>query len=101
MSSMKKNETKYLYPSNDFPQQGVNLAIGFVLLKTSPAAERDVYELVKDLEEVVEVHSLFGEYDLILKLQAEDFNSLGKIVVDEIRSIDGVEDTKTLTGIEF
>ncbi len=80
---------------------GGNLAIGFVLIKTSPAAERDVYNIVKDMDMVMEVHSLFGEYDLILKLQAEDFNTLGQRVVDDIRSIEGVEDTKTLTGIEF
>lgn len=77
------------------------MAIGFVLIKTSPAAERDVYNIVKDMDMVMEVHSLFGEYDLILKLQAEDFNTLGQRVVDDIRSIEGVEDTKTLTGIEF
>ncbi len=72
-----------------------------MLIKTAPAAERDVYNIVKELEEVTEVHSLFGEYDLIIKLQAENFNSLGQTVVDKIRSIEGVEDTKTLTGIEF
>ncbi len=77
------------------------MAIGFVLIKTAPAAERDVYNIVKDIEEVTEVHSLFGEYDLIVKLQAENFNNLGQAVVDKIRSIEGVEDTKTLTGIEF
>ncbi|MFP4001166.1 MAG: Lrp/AsnC ligand binding domain-containing protein [Thermoplasmata archaeon] len=77
------------------------MAIGFVLIKTSPAAEREVYNIVKDMDTVKEVHSLFGEYDLILKLEAEDFNSLGQRVVDDIRSIEGVEDTKTLTGIEF
>ncbi|MBS3782115.1 MAG: Lrp/AsnC ligand binding domain-containing protein [Candidatus Thermoplasmatota archaeon] len=77
------------------------MAIGFVLIKTAPAAEREVYDKVKDMENVMEVHSLFGEYDLIIKLQAQDFNSLGQTVVDSIRSIEGVEDTKTLTGIEF
>ncbi|MEF8873506.1 MAG: Lrp/AsnC ligand binding domain-containing protein [Candidatus Thermoplasmatota archaeon] len=77
------------------------MAIGFVLIKTAPAAERDVYSIVKEIEEVTEVHSLFGEYDLIVKLQAENFNNLGQTVVDKIRSIEGVEDTKTLTGIEF
>ncbi len=77
------------------------MAIGFVLIKTAPAAERDVYNIVKDIDEVTEVHSLFGEYDLIVKLQAENFNNLGQAVVDNIRSIEGVEDTKTLTGIEF
>ncbi|MBS3817035.1 MAG: Lrp/AsnC ligand binding domain-containing protein [Candidatus Thermoplasmatota archaeon] len=77
------------------------MAIGFVLIKTAPAAARDVYNVVKDIDEVTEVHSLFGEYDLILKLQAENFNKLGQTVVDKIRSVEGVEDTKTLTGIEF
>jgi len=77
------------------------LAIGFVLVKTEPAVGRQVYDIVKDMENVIEVHSLFGEYDLILKLQAKDFNTLGQTVVDDIRSIEGVEDTKTLTGIEF
>ncbi len=77
------------------------MAVGFVLIKTSPAAEREVYNIVKDMDMVMEVHSLFGEYDLILKLEAKDFNTLGQRVVDDIRSIEGVEDTKTLTGIEF
>jgi len=72
-----------------------------VLVKTEPAVGRQVYDIVKDMENVIEVHSLFGEYDLILKLQAKDFNTLGQTVVDDIRSIEGVEDTKTLTGIEF
>lgn len=82
-------------------QSGVNMAIGFVLIKTAPSASRDVYNIVMEMEEVTEVHSLFGEYDLIIKLQAENFNNLGQIVVDKIRSIEGVEDTKTLTGVEF
>ncbi|MEF8832380.1 MAG: Lrp/AsnC ligand binding domain-containing protein [Candidatus Thermoplasmatota archaeon] len=77
------------------------MAIGFVLVKTAPAAGREVYNMVKDMDNVIEVHSLFGEYDLIIKLQAKDFNTLGQTVVDDIRSIEGVEDTKTLTGIEF
>lgn len=78
-----------------------NVAIGFVLIKTSPAAEREVYDILKKLDSVQEIHSLFGEFDLIAKIQAENFNKLGQVVVDDIRSIDGVKDTKTLTGIEF
>ncbi len=77
------------------------MAIGYVLIKTAPAAEREVYNIIKEINEVEEIHSLFGEYDMIVKLKAENFNSLGQLVVDKIRSIDGVDDTKTLTGIEF
>jgi len=34
-------------------------------------------------------------------LEVPDFDSLGNIVVNQIRRIDGVLDTKTLTGTKF
>jgi len=77
------------------------MAVGFVLISTAPAKEHEVYNVLLKIEEVVELHPLFGEYDLIAKIEAEDFNKLGEIVVDKIRSIPGVVDTKTLTGIKF
>ena len=46
-------------------------------------------------------HPLFGEFDFITKVEAENHNKLGSIVVNKIRSIEGVTSTKTLTGIKF
>ena len=77
------------------------MAIGFVLISAAPAREHDVYNKLSKVPEIVELHPLFGEYDLIAKIQADDFERLGKIVVDKIRSIEGVIDTKTLTGTKF
>ncbi len=77
------------------------MAIGYVLISTAPAKEHEVFNKLKELPDIIELHPLFGEYDLIAKLETEDFNELGKIVVDGIRSIEGVIDTKTLTGIKF
>ena len=79
----------------------IDLAIGFVLISTAPAREHDVYNMLLKVKEIVELHPLFGEYDLIAKIEAKDFNKLGQVVVDQIRAIDGVIDTKTLTGIKF
>lgn len=77
------------------------MAVGFVLISTAPAEEHEVYNELLTVDEVVELHPLFGEYDLIAKIEAADFNRLGQVVVDRIRSIPGVIDTKTLTGIKF
>lgn len=77
------------------------MAIGFVLISTAPSKEHDVFNALKKLDSIIEVHPLFGEYDLIAKLEAEDFNKLGELVVDRIRTIPGVINTKTLTGIKF
>lgn len=75
------------------------MAIGFVLISAAPAREHDVYTKLSKVPEVIELHPLFGEYDLIAKIEAEDFENFSVVVVNKIRSIKGVIDTKTLTGI--
>ncbi|MCK4332354.1 MAG: Lrp/AsnC ligand binding domain-containing protein, partial [Thermoplasmatales archaeon] len=65
------------------------------------AREHDVYNKLSKVPEIIELHPLFGEYDLIAKIEADDFENLGVVVVNKIRSIDGVIDTKTLTGTKF
>ena len=77
------------------------MAIGFVLITIAPAREHDVYNKLSKVPEIIELHPLFGEYDLIAKIEADDFENLGVVVVNKIRSIDGVIDTKTLTGTKF
>ena len=76
------------------------MAIGFVSINAAPAHEHEVYTKITKTSEVVEVHPLFGEFDLIAKIEAENFEKLGEIVVSKIRSIKGVIDTKSLTGVE-
>jgi len=77
------------------------MPVGFVLISTAPAKEHQVYNELLKIKEIVELHPLFGEYDLIAKVEAKDLEELGKIIVEKIRSIDGVADTKTLTGTKF
>ena len=77
------------------------MAIGFVLISAAPAHEHEVYNKLSKVPEIIELHSLFGEYDLIAKIEAEDFENIGNIVVNKIRTIDGIIDTKTLTGTKF
>ncbi|MDA8055928.1 MAG: Lrp/AsnC ligand binding domain-containing protein [Thermoplasmatales archaeon] len=79
----------------------VNLAIGFVLISTVPGKEHQVYNELLKIKEIVELHPLFGEYDLIAKLETKDFTELGQIVMEKIRVIEGILDTKTLTGIKM
>ena len=76
------------------------MTVGFVLISAAPAHEHEVYTKLSKTSEVVEVHPLFGEFDLIAKIEVEDFEKLGELVIKKIRSIKGVTDTKTLTGAQ-
>ena len=75
------------------------MVIGFVLMHVSPLHEHEVFNKLSKIPEVIELHPLFGEYDLIVKIEAEDYESLGQIIIHKIRTIDGIIDTKTLTKI--
>ncbi len=77
------------------------MALGYVFIIAAPAHEHEVYNKLSKIPEIIELLPLFGEYDLIAKIEAEDFEKLGEVVVNKIRSIEGVIDTKTLTGTRF
>jgi DNA-binding Lrp family transcriptional regulator len=48
---------------------------------------------------VIEIHPLLGEYYFIAKVESVGYESIGEIVVNKIRTIEGITDTKTLTAI--
>ena len=50
------------------------------------------------MSEVVESMVLFGEYDAYCKIVMPDFTSLSSFILRNIRTIDGVISTTTLTA---
>lgn len=73
---------------------------GFVLISTAPAKEHTVYDVLLKVPEITELHPLFGQYDLIAKVEVETTSELGAVVLDKIRTVAGVIETKTLTGVK-
>jgi len=49
--------------------------------------------------EVQEVHIITGDWDLLIKIRAENVDSIGKFVIDKLRLVRGIE--KTLTCLVF
>jgi len=75
------------------------MAIGFALLTISPLYEKEVFaELDNNIPQIVEVHPLFGEYDILVKIKCENIDEIGETVIKKIRSLKGVMDTKTMIG---
>ncbi len=56
---------------------------------------------MKDFEHVQDITVLFGDYDLIIKLVADNLASIAKTVVETIRPVEGVVNTKTLAGADI
>ncbi len=77
------------------------MAIGYVLVTIAPSYEQEVYIKLSKVEEIIELHPFFGEYDFIAKIEVKDYEKLSEIVINKIRPIDGIIDTKTLTGVKL
>jgi DNA-binding Lrp family transcriptional regulator len=74
------------------------MATGFALLSISPLYEKTVYEDLKNIPEIIELHPLFGEYDILVKIECGDIDRIGEVVIKKIRPLKGIVDSKTLIG---
>jgi DNA-binding Lrp family transcriptional regulator len=76
----------------------ITVVFGFVLIRVSPMQESEVFNKLSKLHEVIEFHSVFKEYDLIAKIEAKDYESIEQIVINKIKTINGILETKILKG---
>ncbi len=68
----------------------------FVLITTKSGGEKNVVEALKKLPEVKEARILYGEYDIIAKIQAADIQKLNAFLLEKLRPISDIEGTSTL-----
>jgi len=84
-----------------YRRRGARTPIGFVLIDIEPKREKEVYQKLLKIEQIVELYPLFGEYDLIAKVEADSFDAIGEIVLSKVRAIEGVKATKTLARMSL
>ncbi|RJF83503.1 Lrp/AsnC family transcriptional regulator [Azospirillum cavernae] len=53
-------------------------------------------QAVQQIEAVSEVHSISGQYDLLMKCYLTQEDDIGRFVTDHVQTLPGVRDTFTL-----
>jgi DNA-binding Lrp family transcriptional regulator len=77
------------------------MPVGFVLITTETGKERSVRAAIEAVDLVTQRWGVFGDYDMFIKVEADDQAELTRCIINEIRTIDGVLDTRTLMGAEI
>lgn len=67
----------------------------FIMLKIESKSNREVYEKIQELDEIVEAYLLFGAFDVILKGVFKTNKDLSDFVVDQLGRMEGIIDTLT------
>jgi len=69
----------------------------FVMVKCDLGRAYDVADAaVQDVDAVSEVHSISGQYDLLMKIYLDDGEDIGRFVTNHVQTLDGVRDSFTL-----
>jgi len=76
------------------------MASAYILINCEIGEESSVMSQLKEMTHVVEVHIVYGVYDLIAKIEAEDTDSLKKIVTENLRVLEKVRSTMTMICVD-
>jgi len=69
----------------------------FVMVKCDLGKSYDVADrAVQEVEQVSEVHSISGQYDLLMKCYLDQDTDIGRFVNEKIQTLPSVRDTFTL-----
>lgn len=68
----------------------------FVLVKCHLGKLEEVANALMEIEGISEVHSVTGDYDLLVKLYAPTYDDFGDLIPDHLQKVEGIRDTVTM-----
>ncbi len=73
----------------------------FVMIKCELGkAYKVADEAIENIEQISEIHSISGQYDLLMKCYLADDQDIGHFVTETIQTLPGVKDTFTLIAFK-
>jgi len=72
-----------------------------LLIKLVPGLESEALTQIRATQGITELNLVFGQWDAIAIAEAKSLFELTKIVVGEVRGVQGVQDTTTLLEAEL
>jgi len=73
----------------------------YILIQTEVGKAADVAGEVRAIPGVVAADDVTGPYDVIVRVQAESMDDLGKLVVSHVQMIDGITKTTTMPVVNL
>lgn len=72
-----------------------------VLVRLTPGLEGNAVEQIRVIPGVKDIIMVFGRWDAIIQVEAKSLSALSRLVIGQIRGIQGVQATETLVTAEM
>ena len=76
------------------------MVTAYVLISCDLGFDVEIIDEIKQLEDIKEVHGVFGAYDILVKLESANVENLKDIITWKIRKLNRVRSTLTLMAVE-
>jgi len=76
------------------------VALAYVLINAETGTEGELLDELMNIEGVEEAYIVYGVYDIITKIRAEDMDKLKEIISWRIRRLPKVRSTLTMMVVE-
>ena len=68
----------------------------FILIRVEANKEDEVYDSLAKVKQIEGIREVFGEYDMIARIEAKNLKEMRSIIISQVRSVPGVLATTTL-----
>ena len=68
----------------------------FILIRIQANQEDQVYDALSKVKNIEGIREVFGEYDMIARIEAKNLKEMRIIIISKVRSVPGVLATTTL-----
>jgi DNA-binding Lrp family transcriptional regulator len=72
------------------------MVTAIVLINTDRGSIHNIAKEIGAIPDVVEVHSVTGPYDLVVKVQVEEYERMAEVITEKLGQVSGILDTTTL-----
>ena len=81
------------------------MPISYVLINSNLGTDVEIIAKIKEMmanqnDVKLEIHGVYGVYDIIVKLSSDDSTKLRSIVTSDIRKIENVQSTLTMMVVQ-
>jgi DNA-binding Lrp family transcriptional regulator len=73
---------------------------GFILVNVEAKMEDKVYDALAKVKQIEGIREVFGQYDLIARIEARNLKEMRRLIINKVRNTPGVIATTTLITSE-
>jgi len=72
------------------------MVLAYVMVRTDAGKEDEVRSEAEKMSEVKEAHIIYGEWDILMKIDVANVEKITEFVVEKLRKLESVRLTSTL-----